>query len=237
MQPRAAGSRSSRSRSESAPLGRRPRTGLRAGSFEARKPGRLLQREPFGVIVAGTAPSAVQRCLVREKPPCGRANGTNDRWIFGSTDQWRRRFRIVEGTATCEPIKGNPFGGSWDRAELCSKRLDQPGPHDRSLLREEPGAGSGGTSADHHLAPIRRADHRRSHLIGSGTADHPSNDTAFFQGIAGTTSGETNDRRASGTERCTAAREGNALKGATPRAPPARNKAGRVRGGVQGTKR
>jgi len=41
-----------------------------------------------------------------------------------------------------------------------------------------------------------------------------------------------NDRRASGTERCTAPREGKALKGAIPRALPARNKAGTARDGV-----
>jgi hypothetical protein len=72
---------------------------------------------------------------------------------------------------------------------------------------------------------------------GYGTADHPSNDAALFQGITGTTSEETNDRRASGIERCTATREGKTLKGATPWAPPARNKAGRARSGVQGTQR
>jgi len=46
-----------------------------------------------------------------------------------------------------------------------------------------------------------------------------------------------NNRRASGTERCTAPREGNALKGATPRALLARNKARTARGGVQGAQR
>jgi hypothetical protein len=46
-----------------------------------------------------------------------------------------------------------------------------------------------------------------------------------------------NGKRASITERCAASREGNALKGATPRALPARNKAGTVRGGVQGVVR
>jgi hypothetical protein len=46
-----------------------------------------------------------------------------------------------------------------------------------------------------------------------------------------------NNRRASGTERCTAPREGKALKGATPRALLARNKARTVRGGVQGAQR
>jgi hypothetical protein len=46
-----------------------------------------------------------------------------------------------------------------------------------------------------------------------------------------------NGRRAKGIERCPAAREGKALKGETPMAPPARNKAGRGRGGVQGMQR
>jgi hypothetical protein len=46
-----------------------------------------------------------------------------------------------------------------------------------------------------------------------------------------------NARRVSGTERCTAPREGNALKGAIPRTLRARNKARTVEGGVQGAKR
>jgi hypothetical protein len=46
-----------------------------------------------------------------------------------------------------------------------------------------------------------------------------------------------NARRARCVERRTAPWKGKALKGATPWAPPARNKAGRARGGVQGAKR
>jgi hypothetical protein len=77
----------------------------------------------------------------------------------------------------------------------------------------------------------------RTEAFGLGNGGSPIGRHAWFQGITGTASGETNGKRVSGAERRTAAREGNALEGATPGAPPARNKAGRGRGGVQGTKR
>jgi hypothetical protein len=237
MQPRAAGSRSSRSRSESAPCERRPRTGLRTGSFEARKPGRLCSASPSGRSLPEryhrrSRGDSLARSLHVGEPTAPPIDGSSDPPRGGVGG-----FETLKAPQRTNLIKGNPFGGSWDRATLCSRRFDQPGPHDRRLLREKPAAGSGGTSADHHLVPIRRADHRKPHLLAPERRITRRNDTALFQGIAGTTSGETNDRRASSTERCAAAREGNALKGATPRAPPARNKAGRVRGGVQGTKR
>jgi hypothetical protein len=111
MQPRAAGSRSSRSRSESAPFGV-PTADRSSGRLvrgaEARP---ALQREPFGAIVAGTAPSAVQRRLVRELPPCGRADGTNDRWIFGSTERRRRRFRNARRHRNVRTYQREPLRG------------------------------------------------------------------------------------------------------------------------------
>jgi hypothetical protein len=174
----------------------RPRTGLRAGSFEARKPGRLCSVSPSGRSLPerhhrrsrGDSFASYLRAVEPTAPT-----------IDGSSDPPRGGvggFETPEGTATYEPIKGNPFGGSWERAALCSRRFDQPEPHDQCLFREELEAGAGGTSAGHHLAPIRRADHRKPHLVGSGATDHPSERQGIIPGDRGTD--ERGDQRQEG---------------------------------------
>jgi hypothetical protein len=86
-----------------------------------------------------------------------------------------------------------------------------------------------------HIAASTTVEHRPSALPLRG--DQPFGRSVWVERrhrIQDTqqTSWRSNDKKASGTERCTAPREGKALKGAIPRALPARNKAGTARGGV-----
>jgi hypothetical protein len=61
--------------------------------------------------------------------------------------------------------KGTPQGAPGIAHRSARRGSTSPNPTTRASFLEAQEAGSGGTSADHHVEPIRRADHRQPHLL------------------------------------------------------------------------
>lgn len=191
--------------------------------------GRVARLIPFGVVrgrrrfvtigvpgssttsvAAGSSPGAFVGSVLAVRPSGRRPGRTCERRFVSSV--------LFEGSLT-----GSPSG--------------VPEPEGEPIARRSGPALVVGLPAGRHMVVSCTACRLRAFPHGASRATRSREAPAHVPRARAGSGWGGNARRAAGTERCTAPREGNALKGATPWALRARNKARTVVGGVQGAKR